>query len=99
LIRRYTLKGWMTMNRETMLSDLAQLGINGLDKLADAGVKKMHDKWFPKHVVNDRCLVCGWDEDAPVHGLGVGMRHDFAPPITPEQVDDALDAITKQEER
>jgi hypothetical protein len=50
-IRRYTLKGWMTMNRETMLSDLAELGINGLDKLADGGVATIHAKYFPEQHV------------------------------------------------
>jgi hypothetical protein len=66
--------------RTDMLSDLAEYGINGLDKLADAGVKKMHDKWFPT------VKLC---KPIDIRALR----------ITPEQVEDALDAITKQEER
>jgi hypothetical protein len=57
------------MTRTDMLSDLAQ-----------SGVKKMHDKWFPT------VKLC---KPIDIRALR----------ITPEQVEDALDAITKQEER
>jgi hypothetical protein len=69
----------MTMNRETMLSDLAQYGIKDLEALDDAGVKKMHDKYYPPIKVCGghsrecgECLICGF---------------------TPEQVEDAIDAV------
>jgi hypothetical protein len=65
----------MTMNRETMLSDLAQYGIKDLEALDDAGVKKMHDKWYPKMIP-------------------ATPAEEKALRITPEQVEDALDAVT-----
>jgi hypothetical protein len=34
--------------RTDMLSDLAEYGILHLEALDDAGVKKMHDKWYPE---------------------------------------------------
>jgi hypothetical protein len=64
----------MTMNREDMLSDLAEYGIKDLEALDDAGVKKMHDKWFPT------VKLC---EPITIRALR----------ITPEQVEDAIDAV------
>jgi hypothetical protein len=67
------------MNRSDMLSDLAELGINGLDKLADGGVATIHAKYFPeKHV-----QLC----------KPIDIR---AMKITPEQVEQAIEAILPQ---
>jgi hypothetical protein len=54
------------LTRTDMLSDLSELGINGLSALADGGVATIHAKYFPEqHVQPDEkdydyiCSNCG----------------------------------------
>jgi hypothetical protein len=87
----------MTMNRETMLSDLAQYGIKDLEALDDAGVKKMHDKWYPKMIpatpAEEKFIEEMNRDFRNASAFGKLMDGIFAP-ITPEQVEDAIDAVT-----
>jgi hypothetical protein len=84
------------LTRTDMLSDLAQLGINGLDKLANAGVKKMHDKWYPKMIpatpAEEKFIEEMNRDFRNAAAFGKLMDGIFAP-ITPEQVEDAIDAV------
>jgi hypothetical protein len=86
----------MTMNRETMLSDLAQYGIKDLEALDDAGVKKMHDKWYPKMIpatpAEEKFIEEMNRDFRNAAAFGKLMDGIFAP-ITPEQVEDAIDAV------
>jgi hypothetical protein len=85
------------MTRTDMLSDLAQYGIKDLEALDDAGVKKMHDKWFPKMIpatpAEEKFIEEMNRDFRNAAAFGKLMDGIFAP-VTPEQVEDALDAVT-----
>jgi hypothetical protein len=79
-----------TLTRTEMLSDLAQLGINGLDKVADKGVQAMHYRFFPEKTDAKSCK----DSCPFPMCMGSGTCPLFFIKITPEQVEDAIDAVT-----
>jgi hypothetical protein len=76
------------MDRKTMIEDLAKLGINGLDKLADGGVKKIYNKYFPVGWVDMNTEISNFNRSLDALEKAAG--------ITPEQVDEALEAILPQ---